>query len=78
MVGYEVHRGWLNYLAVTPENQRKGCGRKLIEKAIEELRKMGCQKVNLQIHRGNLAAAELYKHLGFREDEVLSFGKNLQ
>jgi len=24
MAGYEGHRGWINYLAVAPEHQRRG------------------------------------------------------
>jgi ribosomal protein S18 acetylase RimI-like enzyme len=78
MVGYEGHRGWLNYLAVSPEHQRKGYGRILVEKAIAELAKMGCQKLNLQIRKGNASAVEFYKRVGFKEDECLSFGKRLQ
>jgi ribosomal protein S18 acetylase RimI-like enzyme len=78
MVGYEGHRGWLNYLAVAPEHQRRGYGRKLVEKAMAELAKMGCQKLNLQVRKGNAAAVEFYKHVGFKEDECLSFGKRLQ
>jgi ribosomal protein S18 acetylase RimI-like enzyme len=78
MVGYEGHRGWLNYLAVSPEHQRKGYGRILVEKAIAELAKMGCQKLNLQIRKGNASAVEFYKRIGFKEDECLSFGKRLQ
>jgi len=30
MAGYEGHRGWLNYLAVLPEYQKRGYGRKLV------------------------------------------------
>jgi ribosomal protein S18 acetylase RimI-like enzyme len=78
MVGYEGHRGWLNYLAVAPECQRRGYGRKLVEKAIAELAKIGCQKLNLQVRKGNASAVEFYKHVGFKEDECLSFGKRLQ
>ncbi|HEY4675074.1 MAG TPA: GNAT family N-acetyltransferase [Candidatus Bathyarchaeia archaeon] len=33
MAGYEGHRGWINYLAVTPEHQRHSYGRKLVQKA---------------------------------------------
>lgn len=77
MAGYEGHRGWLNYLAVAPEQQHKGYGRKLVEKAVAELEKLGCPKVNLQVRDDNAAAAEFYKHLGFKEDLVRSFGKRL-
>lgn len=33
MIGYEGHRGWINYLAVAPEFQRRGYSRQLIRKA---------------------------------------------
>jgi ribosomal protein S18 acetylase RimI-like enzyme len=66
MVGYEGHRGWINYLAVVPENQKKGCGRKLVAKAIGELEKLGCPKVNLQVRRTNILVIDFYKHLGFK------------
>jgi ribosomal protein S18 acetylase RimI-like enzyme len=33
MVGYEGHRGWINYLAVHPDQQRRGFGRVLMAEA---------------------------------------------
>ena len=78
MVGYEGHRGWLNYLAVRPEYQKRGYGRKLVERALEEVTKLGCQKVNLQVRRSNVSVVEFYKHLGFKEDDVASMGKRLK
>jgi ribosomal protein S18 acetylase RimI-like enzyme len=78
MVGYEGHRGWLNYLAVLPEHQSHGYGRKLVEKAVYELEKLGCVKINLQVRRSNVSVVEFYKHLGFKEDDVTSMGKRLK
>jgi ribosomal protein S18 acetylase RimI-like enzyme len=78
MVGYEGHRGWLNYLAVLPDYQKRGYGRKLVEKAIDELERLGCLKVNLQVRSSNISAVEFYKHLGFKEDDVVSLGKRLK
>ena len=78
MVGYEGHRGWINYLAVLPEYQKKGYGRKLVERAIEELTRLGCQKVNLQVRETNLYIIDFYKHLGFKDDHVTSLGKRLK
>ena len=78
MAGYEGHRGWINYLAVVPEFQKHGYGRKLVHKAIEELNKMGCLKVNLQVRRSNTSVIDFYKHLGFIEDDVVSLGMRLR
>src|SRR4051794_40165549 len=30
MIGYDGHRGWINYLAVSPEHRRQGYGRRLM------------------------------------------------
>jgi ribosomal protein S18 acetylase RimI-like enzyme len=78
LAGYEGHRGWINYLAVNPEFQRRGYGRKLVEKAIDELNKLGCPKINIQVRRSNLQVIDFYKHLGFKEDDVTSFGLRLK
>lgn len=77
MVGYEGHRGWINYLAVLPEHQGQGYGRTLVERAIQELTRLGCQKINLQVRETNLRVVAFYKHLGFKEDHVISLGKRL-
>jgi ribosomal protein S18 acetylase RimI-like enzyme len=78
MVGYEGHRGWMNYLAVLPEHQRRGYGRKLVEKAVDELKRLGCLKVNLQVRKSNVSVVEFYKHLGFKDDDVVGLGKRLK
>ena len=77
MIGYEGHRGWINYLAVAPEYQRRGCGKRLIKKSIDELRKLGCLKINLQVRNTNRKAVDFYRHLGFKEDNVTSLGLRL-
>jgi len=78
MVGYEGHRGWLNYLAVLPSFQKRGYGKKLVHKAIVELQKLGCLKVNLQVRKRNTPVIQFYKHLGFEEEERISFGMRLK
>ncbi|HVP27141.1 MAG TPA: GNAT family acetyltransferase [Candidatus Bathyarchaeia archaeon] len=78
MVGYEGHRGWINYLAVTPECQRRGYGRQLVQKGIDELEKIGCLKVNLQVRNTNKSVIDFYKNLGFKDDNVTSLGLRLK
>lgn len=78
MAGYEGHRGWINYLAVVPEYQGCGYGRKLVQKAVDELRKIGCLKINLQVRKSNTSVIDFYKRLGFKEDDVVSLGMRLK
>lgn len=78
MVGYEGHRGWINYLAVHPGHQRRGYARKLMGKAEEILKDAGCPKINLQVRRSNAAVIGFYESIGFAEDAVMSLGKRLQ
>jgi ribosomal protein S18 acetylase RimI-like enzyme len=77
MIGYDGHRGWINYLAVDPSLRRQGVGRRLMQQAEELLRNAGCPKINLQVHSGNQQAAEFYARLGYLQDDVISFGKRL-
>ena len=77
MVGYEGHRGWINYLVVHPDYQRRGFGRQLMKYATNILSNMGCQKINIQVRESNRSVIQFYKKLGFTDDEVLSYGKRI-
>jgi ribosomal protein S18 acetylase RimI-like enzyme len=77
MAGYDGHRGWINYLAVHPDLQLTGIGRRIMEEAEKSLRAMGCPKINLQVRSSNTAVIEFYKAIGFKPDDVVSFGKRL-
>jgi ribosomal protein S18 acetylase RimI-like enzyme len=77
MGGYEGHRGWVNYLAVDPEFQRSGQGRKMMSAIEERLLAMGCPKLNIQVRSGNTQAMEFYRKLGYKVDEAVSMGKRL-
>jgi ribosomal protein S18 acetylase RimI-like enzyme len=78
MAGYDGHRGWINYLAVSPRHQRAGVGRRMMEEAETLLRAAGCPKINLQVRSTNTAVIEFYKRIGFKTDEVVSLGKRLE
>jgi GNAT superfamily N-acetyltransferase len=75
MVGYDGHRGWVNYLAVNPAWQGRGLGRMLMDKAEQRLLALGCPKVNLQVRTSNEHAVAIYRHLGYGTDDVVSMGK---
>jgi ribosomal protein S18 acetylase RimI-like enzyme len=77
MAGYEGHRGWLNYLAVAPEHQRRSHARTLVHHAEHLLQSAGCPKINLQIRTTNTAVIDFYRRLGYTIDDVVSMGKRL-
>jgi len=77
MSGYDGHRGWIYYLAVNPDFQKNGIGRRMVEEVESILRKLGCSKINLQIRNSNKPVIAFYKHIGFGDDDVIGMGKRL-
>ena len=77
MAGFDGHRGWVNYLAVDPSQQRKGFGRMLMRHIEQVLEARGCPKLNVQVRAGNKEVLEFYRKLGYLPDEAVSLGKRL-
>lgn len=77
MAGYEGHRGWVNYLAVCPEQRQRGLARQLMAHIEEQLLAMGCPKLSLQVRDSNTAALAFYERLGYKVDASVSLGKRL-
>ena len=77
MAGYEGHRGWVNYLAVQPDQRGQGHGAVLMAHIEQLLLALGCPKLNLQVRSSNTAVLDFYRHLGYAQDEAVSLGKRL-
>ena len=77
MFGYEGHRGWVNYLAVDPDHQRRGHAKALMQHGEALLLKRGCPKINLQVRASNASVLAFYQSLGYQDDQVVSMGKRL-
>eukprot|EP01136_Pigoraptor_vietnamica_P023828 Opistho-1_new@76293 len=77
MGGYEGHRGWINYLAVSPAWQRRGFGRIIMQHVENLIREKGCPKINLQVRESNQAVVSFYESLEYQCDHVVSLGKRL-
>jgi GNAT superfamily N-acetyltransferase len=57
---------------VVDERMRgRGVGRKLIEAAVSEARRMGCCEIEVSTERSNGAARRFYAECGFDEESVL-------
>ena len=75
MIGYDGHRGWINYLAVAPGQRLHGHA--LMREAERLLAAAGCPKINLQIRTANASVIAFYKAIGYAQDDVVSYGRRL-
>ena len=78
MGGYEGHRGWINYLAVKPSQQRKGYGQAIMQAVESLIKQKGCPKINLQVRATNEAVIKFYAAIGYGNDNVVGLGKRLE
>ena len=74
MAGYDGHRGWVNCLAVHPDNRGQGFGAVMVDAAIDMMTKRGAVKVNLQIRGDNTSLQDYYESLGFETEHRISMG----
>jgi ribosomal protein S18 acetylase RimI-like enzyme len=65
MVGHDGHRGWLYYVAASPEARGVGYGRQMVEAGEAWLRDRGVVKVQLLVHEANAKLVSFYERLGF-------------
>ncbi len=78
MAGYDGHRGWIYYLAVSPDLQRGGIARQMVRCAEERLKEMGCPKINLMVRKTNTGVIDFYKNVGYNDDPVVVLSKRLE
>ncbi len=52
-------------IAVHPDYQGRGAGKRLVEKLINESTSLNIRKMTLEVRRSNLVAIELYKNYAF-------------
>lgn len=66
-VGSDGHRGWIYYLAVRPDLQRRGLGRQLVTAAEDFIRARGLPKIQLMVRPSNARVTAFYRALGYEE-----------
>lgn len=65
MVGHDGHRGWLYYVACSPDHRNAGVGRRMVASAEDWLRTRGVVKVHLMVREMNVSVTRFYERLGF-------------
>ena len=76
MTGFDGHRGWVYYLAVSPAHRRQGLGRALMAAAEAWLRGRGAPKIQLMVREDNEAIG-FYEALGLERQKVVTLGRFL-
>lgn len=71
MCGHDGRRGYLNHLGVSYEYRRKGIAKQLLDRADNELRKIGIKKEALFVLCDNTSAQEFYEHIGWKEETIV-------
>jgi len=72
MVSSDGRRGYIYHTAVHPDYRNRGYGKKLVDKALEELSTLGINKVALVVFERNEVGNKFWESQGFsvREDLV--------
>ena len=73
MGGFDGRRGYVHHLAIDPDYQRKGYGKKLMRDLLNEFREMGVHKIHLFIEKYNEDVVEFYENKGWeiRDDLIM-------
>ena len=77
MGGYDGHRGAVYYLAVSPTYRHRGAARRLMDELEQQLRALGCPKLNLMVRVDNEVANGFYDRLAYVRDQVVCRSKRL-
>lgn len=62
-----AHRGYIQFLGVSPDARGKGYGKKLIKYALSDLFSKDCDYVYLTARLSNTKARSIYESVGFKE-----------
>jgi len=73
LVTHDLRKGWLNRLAVAPEEQGKGIAKALVRRAEEELAAIGISIFAVQIHEHNDRSRRIFAELGYKEHKDIVY-----
>ena len=77
--GFDGRRGYVHHLAVDPDYQKQGLGRKLMNALMKRFLDMQVHKVHLFIDMHNKKVVDFYKKLGwFVRDDLIMMSYDLK
>ncbi|MDB5652924.1 MAG: putative acetyltransferase [Tardiphaga sp.] len=75
LVGHDGHRGWVYYVAVDPDHQRRNFGRVIMAAAEDWLRARSIEKLQLLVRGDNTQVNAFYESLGYGEQKRVIYAK---
>src|ERR1041384_5172992 len=75
LVGHDGHRGWVYYVAVDPDHQRRDYGRAIMAASEDWLRAQGIEKIMLMVRPDNAQVRAFYDRLGYATQERVIYAK---
>ena len=78
MCGHDGHRGWVCYLAVSPDCQGQDLGRAMMTQAEEHLRALDVPKLELMIRETNAKVVQFYEALDYKTAPVIVMSRWLK
>jgi len=74
MCGHDGRRGFIYHLAVDENFRLQGIGKRLVEKALEELKKRGIHKCHIFVMKTNEKGKSFWSKMGFQKrDDIEVF-----
>ncbi len=67
MLGVRQKMTWITRLGIMPDGRQKGAGRALMNRLIENSRRLGARTIILEVIRENKPARRLFNKVGFKE-----------
>ncbi len=79
LTGHDGRRGYISHTAVSPDYQRQGIGRQLVDTALKALEEQGINKVNLVVFSNNEKGNAFWEKMGFTmRSDLIYRNRNLK
>ena len=65
LAGHDGRRGYIHHLAVSPDYRKKGIGRLLVSRCLEELKNSGILKCHILMFNNNSIALKFWESIGW-------------
>jgi len=78
----QLYQGYIQFLAVDDQYRGKGYAKKLVQYALDDLKRMGCISIQILTRMSNSSARAVYEKAGFKElwsnKEFIEYKKDLE